>query len=201
MNIFKAALIVMFLTSASFAAEEKQHKLRMSLDDTFMVTETEDWKVEVQEELTMRFANVSVTPKEGSDFDLMLYFKCDTPDLAQFDSSEKIKKSVLASSQKYLPYTVEKELELKPLSVKGQFGCYTVITDAGLAGKEIIPEGEFLYLTRGMIRLSDDSTLGFSLMTNEIDTPEYQKLIDYIVSFTKEKKNEEKTDTPEKGKE
>jgi hypothetical protein len=76
----------------------------------------------------------------------------------------------------------------------GWYGWYAVLTDAKLANKAKIPDGEFKYMTRGMVRLSPDSALGFSLMTNELDTPEYKKLFDYICSFIKEKKRSNKPD-------
>jgi hypothetical protein len=129
-----------------------------------------------------------ITPKTDSSFSLMLYFKCDTPDLAQFDSSEKIEKSVRKSSETYLTDTIEKQIEIKKLNVKGWYGCYTILTDKQLATVTTVPRGEFKYITRGMIRLSPDSALGFSLMTNTLDTPQYKELLDYIYGFTKDKK-------------
>jgi hypothetical protein len=36
-----------------------------------------------------------------------------------------------------------------------------------------------------MIRLSQDSVLGFSLLTNTLETEEYQKPFGYILSFVK----------------
>ena len=181
-------LAVVLLASVSFAADKAKHELLMSLSDTFVVEETDEWKVDVQKVLSLRFADVNITPKKDKSFDMQLYFKCDTPDLAQFDSSDKIKKIVMSSSQNYLPYIVEKKIELKKMNVKGWYGWYTVFTDAKLANKTKIPEGEFKYMTRGMVRLSPDSALGFSIMTNELDTPEYEKLFDYICSFIKERK-------------
>jgi hypothetical protein len=192
-RIMAIALIVL-LSSTCFADDKKQHKLQMSLADTFVVAETDEWKVDVQKVLTLRFANVNITPKKGKSFDMQLYFKCDTPDLAQFDSSDKIKKSIMSSSKKYLPYSVEKKVELKKLNVKGWYGWYIVLTDAELATKSKIPDGEFKYMVRGMVRLSRDSALGFSFMTNELDTPGYKKLFDYILSFIKEKKGSNKPD-------
>ena len=180
-------IFAFLLTSTSFAAEQKKYELKMSLNDTFIVKETEDWDVDVEKVLTLRFANVNITPKNDTSFDMQLFFKCDTPDLAKFDSSEKIKKSVVSSSEQYLPYSVETEIEIKELNVKGWYGWYTVLTDTDLANKKEIPEGEFKYMTRGMVRLSQDSVLGFSFMTNEIDGPGHKKLFDYIKSFVKRK--------------
>jgi hypothetical protein len=189
------AAVVVLLPLAVGAAEKKadreakvKHVLTMSLDDKFTVADTTKWKVTVEKELALRFANVKVEPKEGAGFSLVLYFKCDTPDLAQFDSPPKIERAVRASSNQYLSNTVEKTIVLKKLAPKGWYGCYTVLTDASLADKTTIPENEFKYITRGMIRLSQNSALGFSLMTNDVDDAQYKEIIRYILSFAKPKK-------------
>jgi len=164
-----------------------QHQFRMSLDDRFVVADSEKWSVAVERQLSLRFADVKITPKQGHGFSLMLYFKCDTPDLAEFDTPEKMKEAVRSSSEKYLSGTVEKAVELKELNAKGWYGFYTTLTDKEVAEKKKIPDGEFKYLMRGMIRLTPDSALGFSLMTNELGTPEYKELMSFILGFAKQK--------------
>jgi len=163
-------------------------ELLMSMDDTFTVTNTEKWTVSVERALDLRFAEVKVLPKHGASFSLMLYFKCDTKDLAQFNTPEKMKKSVVVSSEKYLAGTVEKQVKIEEIHNKGWYGFRTKLTDADLAGKKSIPDGQFLYIIRGMIRLSEDSALGFSLMTNDPDSVETHEIEKYIYGFAKEKK-------------
>jgi hypothetical protein len=185
-----AAVLLLAAGGAEARADEVvkgKHELKMSMSDTFTVAETDKWKITVEKELMLRFANVKVLPKEGADFSLMLYFKCDTPDLAQFDSPAKIKRTVRTSSEQYLSNAVEKTIKLKDLAPRGWYGCCTVLTDASLADKTNLAEGEFKYITRGMIRLSRDSALGFSLMTNDLDGAQYKELINYILSFAKPK--------------
>ena len=175
--------------AASQPAPEKK-SLQMSLADAFVVADTDEWTVTVEKLLPLRFADVSVKPKKGTSFDMMLYFKCDTPDLAQFDTPVKMKKAVEKSSLEYLSEAVGKELKLKEIKREGTYGFYVVLTDKRYAGKADVPQGEFRYLIRGMVRLSPDSALGFSLMTNELGTPGYQRLFDYILSFVKEIKRD-----------
>ena len=160
----------------------------MSLDDEFPVQDTAKWTVTVERYMTLRLADVHVFPKQKKTFDLMLYFKCDTKDLARFDTPEKMRKSVVVSSEKYLGGTVEKQIKIEEIHNKGWYGFRTKLTDADLAGKKSIPDGQFLYIIRGMIRLSSDSALGFSLMTNDPDSEETHAIEKYIYSFAKEKK-------------
>jgi hypothetical protein len=160
----------------------------MALDDEYTVQDTEKWTVSVQRYMTLRLADVEVLPKQKKSFSLMLYFKCDTKDLAQFDTPEKMKNSVIASSKKYLGGTVEKEIKVEEIKNKGWYGFKTKLTDASLVGKKPTPEGEFLYIIRGMIRLSEDSALGFSLMTNDPNSEETREIEKYIYAFAKDKK-------------
>jgi hypothetical protein len=187
MNTTKVLLTGVLLVPLLPSAQAKEHELLMSLDDRFVVKDSEQWNVSVEKLLPLRFANVRISPNEGRSFSLMLYFKCDTPDLAQFDSPEKMERNVRSSSEDYLPYCVEKKIEIKRLNVKGWYGFSTVLTDKELAAQKEIAAGKFKYLTRGMVRLSPKSALGFSLMTNELDSVQYKDLIEYVFSFVKAK--------------
>lgn len=184
-------LAFMLVAACAFqcAAAGKEFILQMSMNDTFVVAETGTMNVEVQKIVTLRFADVLITPKQGNAFSLMLYFKCDTPDLSQFDTPEKIKNSVITSSRQYVPGSVEKGIMLKPLKLRNGYGYYTVLTDAKLAKQakqaKFLP-GDFKYMTRGMIRISGDTALGFSLMTND-RAKLHRELLSYIASFTKGK--------------
>ena len=179
--------IIALLLSFSLCHAETR-KLLMALDDEYTVQDTEKWTVSVQRYMTLRLADVEVLPKQKKSFSLMLYFKCDTKDLAQFDTPEKMKNSVIASSKKYLGGTVEKEIKVEEIKNKGWYGFKTKLTDASLVGKKPTPEGEFLYIIRGMIRLSEDSALGFSLMTNDPNSEETREIEKYIYAFAKDKK-------------
>ncbi len=88
-------------------------------------------------------------------------------------------------TEKYLPYVFEKEIKLIDVNWKGQYGSYCILTDSALANAKSIPPNQFKYLTRGMVRLSEDSALGFSLMTNEINTEKYQEMLSHIKSWIK----------------
>ena len=178
-------LLFVLISTPCLSKEHKEYKLIMSLGDEYIVEETKDLKIEVQRQLTLRFADVKVTPKNDNSFNLMLYFKCDTEDLSEFDSPIKIQNSVIRSSREYLPYVIEEDVELINVNWKGQYGTYCILTDATLASAQKIPPNQFKYLTRGMVRLSKDSVLGFSLMTNEINSDKYNALLGYIQRFIK----------------
>jgi hypothetical protein len=180
------ALMALLLEFSVYGAEPQ--KLLLALDDEYTVQDTEQWTVSVQRYVTLRFADVKVLPKQHKSFSLMLYFQCDTKDQSRVDTPEKMMKSVLMSSKKYLRTTVEKEIKVEEMQVPGRYGFKTKLTDASMVNKKPIPEGEFLYIIRGMIRLSDNAALGFSLMTNDPNSQETRDLEKYICSFAKANK-------------
>ncbi|AWI08726.1 hypothetical protein [Ereboglobus luteus] len=180
-------IILLFIISSICNAATQE--LIMSMDDRYTVQDTEDWAVTVGRYLSLRYADVKVLPKQTKkSFNLMLYFKCDTKDLAQFDTPKKMKKAVVSSSKKYLGGIVEKEIKVEEIKNKGWYGFKTQFTDASLVDKKTIPDDEYLYMIRGMIRLSEKSALGFSLMTNAPDSTETAEVMKYIYSFAKERK-------------
>ncbi len=180
---FLTALILAVCSTSSWAG--KTIEVRTSMNDTFRISETDNWKVKVERQLTLRFANVRVDDKRGYPFSLMLYFKADTPDIAQFDTPEKIARAIEVSSEKYLSIAVEKGITLQKIPVDSTYGYFTVITDARVVNMPQLPPREFIYITRGMLRISKDSALGFSLLTNDIDSDDYRKVLDYVYSFVK----------------
>jgi hypothetical protein len=177
-------LLVLCMCVNSTAASTT-YEFEMTLCESFKVSETDDWSVDVDRYLMLRFADVKITSKRGYDFHMKLYFKADTEDLSQFNTPEKIAQGVRISSEKYLPYILEGEIHLEPVPLNGTYGYLTVITDAELAQKRTIPPGEYRYMTRGMYRTSDDTALGFSIMTNDVSSDRYRELLEYVYGFLK----------------
>jgi hypothetical protein len=119
------ALCLFSISSGCFAQEgAKPNEFIMSMhpNDRFVVQVKPEWKVTVgrYDYLLLRYANVLIEPKKGKSFSLELFFKCDTPDLAQFDTPEKMKKAVMDSSKDYLSGSVEKGMGFKDLKPKGR---------------------------------------------------------------------------------
>ena len=190
MKLFAISLLAVM---AGFSLHAEKHEFKITPKDTFTVEDTEDWNVKVERYRPLYYADVAVHPKNDPSFSLMLYFKANLRYFMahdRFDTPEKMKERVIDSSKEYLKFSVEKTIEVEEISTKGQYGFKTTITDASLVGKPI-PKDEFLYMVRGMICLSESgltgASLGFSLMTNDLKSPETQKIMDYIYGFAKER--------------
>lgn len=170
-------LLCVLLPALVNAAETRD--ITLAAGEVFRLSETEQWRFEVQKEASGRFADVRISPKQGNSFILALYFIADTPDLARLDTPEKIARSVSEGAEKYLANSVEKDITLQAISARGSYGYRTVLTDADPRSAP----GGYRYITRGMVRLSPDSALGFSLLSQEINTAAYNRLLNYVYSF------------------
>lgn len=70
----------------------------------------------------------------------------------------------------------------RPFSPVGRYGISLRFTDWRYKNSTP-PNGEWQYLTAGILRLSEDSALMFTLLTNSVDDEDYHKLLDYITAF------------------
>jgi hypothetical protein len=188
MNMFehsKSACIVGLVVSALLyagpAPAAQGHEVLLGADERFQISESSYWRFEVLREQSGRFADVRVKPQQGEDFSLTLYFIADPPELGRLDTPQKIAASVSSAVEKFLPQTVEKQVSLRSVSPRGSYGSIAVLTAANLQG---LP-GEFKYQTRGMVRLSPQAALGFSLLSKEVNTTGYTRLLTYVYSFVR----------------
>jgi hypothetical protein len=169
--------------AVSYASDFNVIKPKIDLSHEFIVKETENYSIELIKELPLRFSNILVKPKKTYKFSMMLYFICDTPDLSEFDTPEKMETKFRKSSRKYLPYSKENEMNITPLNWNGRYGFKTVFTDKNYDELSKVPDGEFRYITRGMVRISNNTALGFSIMSNDLNSTNYEDLLKYVKGF------------------
>ncbi|TAN35783.1 MAG: hypothetical protein EPN23_10300 [Verrucomicrobia bacterium] len=174
---------VLLLTLTAGAADLKQYLVRLAEDESFTVAETKTWNVQLVHAQPLVYADIKITPKVGNPFSVMLYFKSDTHAMANYDTPEKMKAVITYSSQTDLQRTGEKELRFQSIDYRGRYGFYTVITHAVPPQLPGATGGPFKFTTRGMVRLTTDAALGFTLRTHALNIKEYQELLDYILGF------------------
>ena len=176
---FLLSFISVLMSCQSNASES--HEIVLGPNDRYEVRETAQWRFEVLKESAGRFTDVQFKPKHGDAFNLTLYFLADTPDHVSLDTPEKIAAAVQDGAEQFLPLTVEKKITLQAIAPRGSFGSLTVMTAAAPKGAP----GEFKYQTRGLVRLSSQASLGFSLLSNEINTAGYRQWLNHTYSFIK----------------
>ena len=176
-------LMAMLWANVTGAAEFKQYLVRLTDDESYTVSETKIWNVQLLRAQPLHHADLKISPKTGNAFSLTLYFKRDTHEMANFDTPEKMKAVITYSSQRDLKHTGEMELRFQQIDYRGRYGFYAVITNTVPPQLPGATTGPFKFTTRGMVRLSTDAALGFSLHTFTLNTKEYQELLVYILRF------------------
>ena len=160
---------------------------QMSLDDTFEIAPRTGWTLEPGRYLPLRFGKVKIRDGNGT-FLLNLTFFCDTPDLAQADSPEKMKRWLVGNYSDAYEESVEKQMNVpirvQPFAPKGRYGFLIRLTDKHFAEIQP-PPGEWKMATFGIVRLSADSALAFELLTNSVEDSACKSMLDYIESFAK----------------
>jgi hypothetical protein len=183
----KKLLPVILIAMSFVSVGAATYQLKISPEDIFTVSDNREWNVSVTRLRVLDVAEVTVTPKDKKSFMLMLYFMRDTEDRGQFDTPEKMRMAVMESGQKYVLDSVEKKVNIEKINVKGSYGFKACFTDVELAKQKDVPvpAGQFMYLVRGMIRLSGDTALGFRFCTNDLNSEEAKQIEKYILSFVK----------------
>lgn len=158
---------------------------RISMDDTFEVIPKPGWTMYPLKELSLRLGIVRIHGK-NDEFSLQLNFVCDTPDLSRLNTPDKMKYSLNRRTQQFFMESLERvrkeHIMVRSFAPFGRFGFAVRFTDRKYADEKPTA-GEWKYLTCGLFRLSEDSVLLFTLMTNTIDDASYVSLLDYIAAF------------------
>lgn len=155
--------------------------------NTFTIVPKAGWKLQEQQSIPEQFEVVLIHgPKDV--FSLQLNFICDTSDPAKLDTPEKMKEFLKESTVKFYMDSLEKEkkegIYCRDFTAAGRFGYVTRFTDKKYQGDTPVPPEEWRYLTVGAFRLSNNSMMVFTLLTNTIDDKDYVELLEYIGSFT-----------------
>ncbi len=158
---------------------------QISMSDTFEVVPKPGWTMYPQKELPLRFGEVLIRGKDDS-FSLELIFICDTDDLAELNTPDKMKRILEHTAMQYFNTSLEKarndRVLIRPFAPGGRYGFAVRFTDKKYV-ESAPPKEEWKYLTCGIFRLSKDSALMFTLLANSVDNAEYLELLDYIASF------------------
>lgn len=160
----------------------KKTRLRIGPNDAFVIRESDVWDIRIEKYEPMHYAEIKVTPKMGPEFILAARFVCDTPDMGNFDTTEKLKKTVELAAEPYLDRSVEEKIELRDYWHNGSTMWTATVVDKAYVGRRTLVAGEFRCITLGIVRLSRDSVLEFTLMEKEISTSGMES---YVLSFVR----------------
>lgn len=177
-----AAAVPLYAEKGKLPEAPRQVTYKISDNDTFTVTAEPGWKLESQHEEPMHFGSVRLTGPDNA-LSFQLTFIRDTADMGKFNTPEKLLEFQEDSSMRQYVKSLERKKKIpyhnRSFTPAGRFGYVTRSTDK----KSPLPVGEWMYATMGFCRVSNDSVMGFVLLTNSLDDQEYVKILDYIASF------------------
>lgn len=169
-------IVTMILVSQAFCGS---YRIQLSSKDRIKVSAPSDWSLE-QTEYTKKQKALFIVRPEDKSFIMKLYFLRDNGTLS---TPEKIKKRMLADGEEFLKSSVETKVEINEFDLKDSYGFYATYTDKKTASNPNPKPTDYLYMTRGNIRLSDDSVLAFWVVTHEIDDDVFKQCVEYLTGY------------------
>ena len=91
----------------------------------------------------------------------------------KWNSKDKLEREITRIFKDYVKGSVEKSLQISWFEGSSMFGCYTIFTDAALAGKQELPADEYLNSTTGFMAWQDHFAF-FTLLSNSTDSQYYK---------------------------
>lgn len=171
-----AGLLLLF----SMNATAESFRVQLSEDDIFRVAAPARWNMRQLKYEKNKTAVFDYVPEDNS-FVLKIFFQRDRID------EHSVEKLLLRLDKDISRYAGDEEITLEPFDFgegKG-YGFYGVLTDEKTASKENPKPNEFVYMTRGRLRLSKDTVLSFFMLTHEKESELNNKLRQYLCDFSK----------------
>lgn len=104
----------------------------------------------------------------------------------RFTNARQRKEFMNETFQEYLSGSVEKAMQFEELDPKVGAGTYCVFTDASLAGKTKVPEGEFIQSTAGLKSWPGVVAI-FTLLSNDTTSKEYRAVMAMLRNSVEER--------------
>ncbi|QHI69476.1 hypothetical protein [Tichowtungia aerotolerans] len=174
----KTITSLLLLFSITVSAEN--FKIQMSEDDTFKISAPPRWNMKQLKYEENKTATFSYSPKDNS-FVLKVFFQRDQID------EHSVEKMLLRLDKDITRYAGKKEITLEPFDFgtgKG-YGFYGILIDEETTNKPDPEPNEFVYMTRGMLRVSADTVVSFFMLTHEKEGSINEELKQYLCDFSK----------------
>ncbi len=177
----KKTLVTIALIAIGTQAFAESYRIQLSSKDRFKVAAPSKWNLEQKKQEKNKYYEFVAVPKDNS-FVLKMFFMKDNGKLS---SPEKIKARLVFGGKAMLEGSVESSVNVKEYKLKKRHGFYSQFTDKETVKRTNPEPNDFLYTTRGYIRISDDSVLGFWMLTHKTEGEVYEMLEKYLFSYIK----------------
>ncbi len=149
--------------------------------DTFTITNIPEMRANVSVEKGL----VLVLPAAGQKFVMYLKFSADAVEGGQLVSEKQMQDAIAKLSEAFLAESEEGKPRFKSIKYSGRGGWYALFTDKRLAGVQQPRADDYRYAVVGLLRLSEGSMLQFTLMVNDLASPDFYGPLNYAMKFAK----------------
>ena len=174
-------MLIVVVCIVSWSAFGESHRVQLSDDDTFRVSALSKWNMKKLEYVENKKATFSFVPEDNS-FVLKLFFMRDQIDE---HSAARMLQRVSKDLKRFEEKAFSKNTIIEGFDDKKVYGLYGVLKDLETAKRTNPKSNDFLYMTRGRIRLSPETVLGFFMLTHEKDGAVNDRLKRYMCDFSK----------------
>ncbi len=177
----KKLLLAISIITLSIQAFSESYQIQISSKDKFKVSTPSQWTLKQIKYNKNQDAEFTVRPKDKSFVLKMFFLKVNE----KLDSKEKVKDQLVYDGKEFLSGSVQTKVEVKEMNLKKGFGFYATFTDKETIKKTNPKPTDYPQMTRGYIKLSDDTVLGFWMLTHKTDDKVFKGLAKYLTGYIK----------------
>ncbi len=165
-------LLTLSLSLSVFAEEADIRRYELRDGNSIELKIPTSWKSELKDGPQLPYATITLQPRAGSLFDILISPIVFRGNDASSLSANDIRRRVQAGIDVIRNRAVEKEVEVKELNGSTGPGYYYTVTDRKPKS------GEYKYMTSGIVRIGD-LAVSFTVLTNDGQT----KIIDQALAM------------------
>jgi hypothetical protein len=177
----KKLILTISIITLSISAFSETYQIQISSNDKFRVSAPSQWTLKQTKYNENQDAEFSIRPKDKSFVLKMFFLKVNE----KIDSKGKVKDRLIYDGKEFLSGSVQSEVEVKEMNLKNGFGFYATFTDKETIKKSNPKPTDYPHMTRGYIKLSDDTVLGFFMLTHRTDDKVFKGLAKYLTGYIK----------------
>lgn len=178
----KIMIFAILFVAFGFQSYAETFDIVISPKDSFRVQTPSQWTLRQAKYNKGQDAEFTVRPKDKS-FVLKMYFLRVNE---KIDSKDKVKAQLIHDGKEFLGASVQSKVEVKEMNLKNGFGFYATFTDKKTINNPNRKPTDYPHMPRGYLKLSDDTLLGFWMLTHETDDKVFKSLAKYLTGYIKD---------------
>ena len=177
----KKLILTISIITLSVQAFSETYQIQISSKDKFKVSTPSQWTLKQTKYNQNQDAEFTIRPQDKSFVLKMFFLRVNE----KIDSKEKVKDQLKFDGKEFLSGSVQTKVEVKEMNLKKGFGFYATFSDKKTINNPNPKPTDYPHMTRGYIKLSDDTVLGFWMLTHKTDDKVFKGLAKYLTSYIK----------------